>query len=45
MLGGAISSLIEKELGVKISIQPGASAANLPAIANDEVELAYMHAA
>ncbi|MEM2757416.1 MAG: TAXI family TRAP transporter solute-binding subunit [Sulfolobales archaeon] len=45
VLGGAISSLVEKELGVKISIQPGASAANLLAIANGEVELAYTHAA
>ncbi len=45
VLGGAISSLVEKELGVKISIQPGASAANLLAIANGEVEMAYTHAA
>jgi len=45
VLGGAISSLVERELGVKISIQPGASAANLLAIANGEVELAYTHAA
>jgi len=45
VLGGAISSLVEKELGIKISIQPGASAANLLAISKGEVEMAYTHAA
>ncbi len=45
VLGGAIASFIEKELGVKISVQPGASAANLLAIAKGEVEMAFTHAA
>jgi len=45
VLGGAISSLVEKELGIKISVQPGASAANLLAISRGEVEMAYTHAA
>ncbi|MCC6023037.1 MAG: TAXI family TRAP transporter solute-binding subunit [Desulfurococcaceae archaeon] len=45
VLAGAIASLAEKELGIKFSVQPGASAPNLLAVANGEVEIGFTHVA